>query len=79
MTVQVRNYLLQEREEMVRLDESAIFQKTLYSESLTGLEQLGLESVMRLAVAKGLETFTNFDELSETLFPSSEEEPFSGT
>lgn len=73
VTIFVRNHLLKEREEMNHLDGSAMMQKTVYSNNLTGLEQLGLESAMRLSVVKGLEAFTDFDELSNQLFPNSQE------
>ena len=68
MTVKVRNHLLKERESMNSIDGSGLIEKNTYAEGLSSLEALGLESAMRASVIRGLDVFTNFDELSEDMF-----------
>ncbi len=68
ITMKVRNYMLKEHASMSNLNDSAMLENTVYTEGLSPLEALGLESVMKLSVIKGIELFTNFNVLIEELF-----------
>ena len=68
MTIKVRDYLLSERASMNSLDDSNILEANIYGEELSALERLGLESAMRLSVIKGIDLFTNWDDLSIKVF-----------
>ncbi len=67
MTLRVREYLLKERKEMNEIDSSKLFEENAYSQGLTPLESLGLESVMRASVIKGIDAFTDTDQLFHEL------------
>ena len=68
MTIKVRNYLLEHRAILNTLDGSMIMEKAAYSNDLTGLEVLGLESAMRMAAVKSIDMLTDFDDLAENMF-----------
>lgn len=60
--------MLKEHAEMTDLSQSGMIEKSVYSDGLTPLESLGLESAMRMAVVKGIELFTDIDRLEGDLF-----------
>lgn len=74
MTIKVRDYLIDEIEDLSRLDHSQLLIDNVYTDKLTPLEALGVESVMRLAAVRGIELFTDTDSLCVNLFPSTGEE-----
>ena len=69
MTVAVRDHLIERRSLYNNLDCNTLAQSTVYGQGLNPLDKLGLVSVMNLSVISGIEEFTNFEVLEESMFP----------
>ena len=72
MTMKVRDHMLNQHAEMRDLTESAMIEQTVYAKGLTPLEALGLEAVMKMSVVRGIELFTDYESLSNSLFSGDE-------
>lgn len=68
VTCRVRNHLISELRETDTVSGSGILKNNAYGQGLNPLEALGVESAMRLSVVKGIEAFTDFDSLPESVF-----------
>ena len=75
VTCRVRNHLIEVREEMNKIESSRLLESNAYTDQLTPLEMLGMESVMKMSVIKGIDTFTDFDALFQELLPEEKEGP----
>jgi len=68
-TSEIRNLLVSEAQHYATLNYS-LADETANEGELPSLEKLGLDSAMRMSVVKGIELFTNTDNLAEMLdFP----------
>jgi hypothetical protein len=71
VTCWVRNVLIQERQNLSSLDNSkADF--TVNGNDDYDLQKIGLDSAMRMAVVKGIDLFTDYDQFYAEHFPESE-------
>ena len=73
MTIKVRDYMLTQREEMNNVDGSGMLERAVHGNDMPSIEAMGLDSIMRASVIRGIDTFTDWDGLSVALFPSQEE------
>ncbi len=63
VTCAIRNYLVGEIRDLDSLTNHPLIDKNTYTDDLTALEQVGTSVLLRSSAIKGLEMFTNFDEL----------------
>ena len=61
----MRNELIEQGDNYRRFDHSLAEKAAHYSDAGATLEALGLDSLMRASVVKGIELFTNFDSLND--------------
>lgn len=61
-TIKVRNLLIRERSQYDSIDESYA-SKLIHSDKIEPLENIGIDTLMRACIVKGIDVFTNFDDL----------------
>lgn len=71
VTCYVRNKLIEQRNEYANLDET-LAEQAVYSKD-ADLQQLGLDSALRMATIRGIELFTDTDSMFLEWFPETKE------
>lgn len=72
VTHKVRNYLIEQRNDFASLDNTFADTAAMDSPDFN-LETLGLNAACRMSVVRGIDMFTNIDDLYREFFPESAE------
>lgn len=67
VTMAVRNFLLKEIQEYNSISDVEIIQKNMNDTDLGDLESIGVQILMRAATMVGIQAFSDFDNLLESM------------